>query len=214
MFNAFAVSTVQIASQRVANTWPWYVVRGAGFAAAGLLVLLMISGIGQVTGLTYRFIEPIKAWAVHRALAIALCFAIATHVIFLLFDHFVKFSLVQVLVPFASHYKRSANVPLGSLWVACGIVAAYLVAIVVASSLGWINSRKGAWRKLHYLNYVIVVLVFFHALYAGSDLAYGMFRAAWIFVGVLLIISILTRLMRTGTMRRSKGDGQPPASSR
>ena len=54
-----ATSTVHVVVQRVSASWPWYIIRGAGFVAAGLLILLMLSGIGQVTGITYRFIEPV-----------------------------------------------------------------------------------------------------------------------------------------------------------
>jgi hypothetical protein len=70
-----AVSSIHIATHRVASSWPWYIIRAAGFTAAGLIILLMLSGIGQVTGFTYRFIAPIKAWAIHKALALALCIA-------------------------------------------------------------------------------------------------------------------------------------------
>jgi len=47
----------------------------------GLLILLMLSGIGQVTGLTYKIVEPVKAWVIHKALALALCGAIVVHVV-------------------------------------------------------------------------------------------------------------------------------------
>ena len=210
----FADANAQVAVHRVAATWPWYIVRGAGFAAAGLLILLMLSGIGQVTGLTYRIVEPVKAWAIHRALAIALCFSIALHVIFLLVDHFARFTVAQVLVPFASHYKRNSHVPFGSLWVAFGVLAMYGVALLVASSLGWIDTKKGAWRKLHYVSYAVMVLAYLHALFVGSDLSYGTFRAAWLAVGVVLGVAVVARLLRAGTMRRTSAPKAGRQSSR
>jgi hypothetical protein len=88
----FAASTVSEAGKRVGAEWTWYVIRAAGFTAAGLIVLLMLSGIGHVTGFTFRFIEPIKAWLIHKALAYALCVAIAIHIGFLLIDHYIHFS--------------------------------------------------------------------------------------------------------------------------
>ena len=202
--DSVAVSTIQVAAQRAGNSWPWYVIRGAGFTAATLLVLLMLSGIGQVTGLTYRFIEPLKAWAIHKALAIALCVSIAIHAGFLLIDHFVSFSLIQLLVPFLSHYDNKTQLlglPLGFAAVALGILAMYGVAIIVASSLGWIDTKKGAWRVLHYLSYVVAIFVFFHALYAGSDLEYGSFRAAWLFIGLIVLIGIVLRLYRARSLK-------------
>jgi sulfoxide reductase heme-binding subunit YedZ len=206
IYTSFASSQLQIAASRVSTSWPWYVIRAAGFTAAGLLFALMISGIGQVTGLTYKFLEPVKAWAVHKALAFALCGAIAIHGIFLLFDHFVSFSVVQILVPFASHYTNGTSlfgVALASIGVALGILAMYGVAVIVASSLGWIDTKQGTWRKLHYLSYFVVLAVFVHALGVGSDLKYGLFREAWMAVAALLVVAIASRLWRAGTLRRS-----------
>lgn len=205
--NTLAVSTVHVAAQRVGTSWPWYIIRGAGFTAAGLLVLLMLSGIGQFTGIIYRWVEPIKMWAIHKAMAIALLVAIVVHVGFLLIDKFVPFSLVQVLVPFTSHYNNGTSIyglAFGSLAVAFGILAAYLVMIVIASSLGWIDTKTKRWRVLHYLNYAIVLLVFLHALYVGSDLRYGMFRELWVLLGMVVLVAIVARIWRAGVIRRSK----------
>lgn len=203
----FAASTVQVVTQRVASAWPWYIVRAAGFTAAGLLILLMLSGIGQVTGITYRFLEPIKAWAVHKALALALCAAIAIHVTFLLFDHYISFSIVQVLVPFASNYSNHTSlygIALGGFSLALGILAAYGVIVLVLSSLGWIDTKKGAWRKLHYISYIVMLFVFIHALGTGSDLKYGTFRSAWIALGLVLVLAVVSRLWRSGTLSKGK----------
>jgi len=164
----------------------------------------MISGIGMVTGYTYRLFEPARAWLIHRALALALCASVLVHVGFLLFDHYVPFNIVQVLVPFASSYKHSKilGISVGSLSVALGILAFYGIAIVVASSLGWIDTKRGLWKKLHYINYFILFAVFFHALYTGADLTYGVFRKFWILIGVVLLLAVLSRLWRAGTIRK------------
>ena len=91
-----ATSTAQIATQRFESTWTWYVIRAAGFVAAGLLFLLILSGIGMVTGYTYRFFQPAKAWIIHRALALALVASVLIHITFLLFDHYLPFNIFQI----------------------------------------------------------------------------------------------------------------------
>jgi predicted ferric reductase len=197
------MSVVSIASHRVVTSWPWYIVRGAGFVAAGLIVLLMLSGIGQVTGLTYRFFEPVKAWAIHKALAYALLAAIAIHVIFLLIDKFLPFSLLQVLVPFVSTYNNKTTLfglSLGIFGVAFGILAMYGVIIVVASSLKWIDTRKKLWRRTHYVSYAVAGLVFLHALIVGTDVRYGIFRLGWLFLGFIVVAAIITRIWRAKTL--------------
>jgi predicted ferric reductase len=207
MTNILATTTVTIVTQRVSASWPWYIIRGAGFVAAGLLFLLMISGIGQVTGIIYRYIEPVKVWAIHKAMAIALCVAIALHVGLLLVDHYVKFSLIQVLVPFASHYNNGTKlfgIPLGGIAVTLGVLSLYGVAIIVATSLGWIDSKKKTWRLLHYISYLVIFFIFLHALYVGTDLKYGTFRKAWIAAGLILISAIVIRLWYAGTLKRGR----------
>lgn len=164
----------------------------------------MLSGIAQVTGFIYRFFEPITAWAIHRALAIALCVSLAVHVGFLLIDHYVRFSLVQVFVPLMSQYSNGTKlwgIALGSLAVSLGILAAYGVALVVASSLGWIDRKKSTWKRLHYVSYAVALCVFLHALYTGSDLKYGLFRETWIVLGLIVVLGVLSRLWRAGTTK-------------
>lgn len=201
----FGVSVTHVIAQRVTSSWPWYVIRAAGFVSAALLILLMLSGIGQVTGLTYRFVEPIKAWLIHKALAIALCVGIAIHGGFLLIDHFVPFSLAQVTVPFLTHYNNGSKllgIGLGGISVALGIFASYGVAILVLTSLGWIDSKTRLWRTLHYTSYAVAILVFLHATYTGTDLRYGLFRAVWVGLGVLVVFAIASRLWRAGMVKK------------
>jgi DMSO/TMAO reductase YedYZ heme-binding membrane subunit len=203
-------STIQIATDRVRASWPWYIIRAAGFISAGLLILMMLSGIGQATGIIYRYIEPIRMWAIHKAIALALCASIAVHGGFLLIDHYVPFSLAQVLVPFASHYNNGTKLwgmALGGIAVALGILAMYGVAIVVLTSLGWIDSKRKTWRTLHYLSYVIAIFVFLHALYVGTDLKYGSFREAWILLGLIVLVGIVARLWRAGTIKKVRDSG-------
>ena len=199
-----ASSAVNIITQRVASSWPWYIIRASGFIAAGILILLMLSGIGQVTGLTYRFVEPITAWSIHKALAFALCISIAIHAGTLLLDHYLPFSLTQILIPFVSKYNNGTKllgVPLGSLAVALGILAMYGIIIIVLSSLGWINSKRGTWKKLHLLSYAVAFFVFLHALYIGTDLKYGTFRTAWIILGFIVLLGVISRLWRAWTTK-------------
>ncbi len=207
-------STVTIAGRRVESEWTWYVIRAAGFTAAGLIVLLMLSGIGQVTGFTFRFIEPVKAWIIHKALAIALLVAIAIHIGFLLIDHYISFSIFQITIPFLSTYNNKTQflgLPLGSLGVTFGILAMYGVVILVVSSLYLMQRKKRTWRLLHYLSYAVAVLVFFHVLYVGTDVRYGLFRAAWIFLGFIVFVGIIMRIRRAGSLKRKTKPEDPTA---
>lgn len=175
--------------------------------AALLLLSLMISGIGQVTGLTYRYIEPVKAWAIHKAMAIALLVAIAIHVVMVVIDNFMTFTIPQVTIPFLSSYSNGSTIfglAIGSLAITFGIMAMYGVIIIVASSLGWIDKKPKTWRWLHYLGYLVVFDVFMHGLYVGTDLRHGFIRLVWITLGGVLLLAIISRLLRVGTLRSKK----------
>jgi DMSO/TMAO reductase YedYZ heme-binding membrane subunit len=131
-----------------------------------------------------------------------LCVAIAIHIGFLLIDHYLPFTLAQILVPLVSHYSNHTELfglPLGGIAVTMGILAMYGVVILVATSLGWIDSHARTWRVLHYLSYVVVLLVFFHVAYSGTDVKYGLFRNAWIGLGLVVVAAIAVRLWRAGT---------------
>jgi len=204
-----AADNLQLAIHRATTTWKWYVVRASGFLAAGLLFALMISGIGQVTGLTYKYIEPLKAWAIHKAMAISLCVAVLIHILFILLDTYVHFSLVQILVPFQSSYTtgaKIANISIGSLGISLGILAMYGTFIIVASSLGIINKYKKTWKWLHYLSYAVFVMVFVHALYTGYDLTHGVLRAGWILAMLIVIVAVISRLKRSGSLKINKDE--------
>lgn len=204
-YSLFAASTVQIAAGRVAASWEWYVIRASGFVAAGLLILLMISGIGHVTGFTYRFLPPLKAWAVHKAMAYALLISIAVHGLFVLLDKYVPFSFFQIFIPFLNHYNNGTSLgglALGSLAVSFGILAMYGIVLVVLTSLGMLDKKPSVWRRYHLVSYLVVLLVFLHGLYIGTDLKYGTFRGLWIGAGAILLMAVISRLARTGIIKK------------
>jgi sulfoxide reductase heme-binding subunit YedZ len=129
--------------------------------------------------------------------------SILLHVIFIFLDHFVPFSLTQLLVPFLSNYRQTQwfGVNVGSVWVAAGIVAFYLVALIVLSSLLVIDRAKRTWKFLHYGSYLVVGLIFLHGLYLGTDLATGWSRWLWFGFGSLVLVAIISRLWRVGTLK-------------
>ena len=144
-------------------------------------------------------------------MAFALLASIAVHVIFIVLDKYVTFTIPQVLIPFLSKYKpfKLFNVAIG-LWVTLGILAMYGTIIIVLSSLGyvgWIDKKKSLWKLIHYLGYVVMFFVFLHALYSGTDLARGPLRALWLLIGAILLLAVASRLFRAGTLKAKNPDG-------
>ncbi len=183
------------------HSWPWYVARGSGFIAAISLVILMLSGIGQMTGQTYRFLEPLTAWASHRALGIVFLISIVLHMFVFLFDKFIAFSLLDILVPWFSDFKPVTffGINLGSFYLALGVLSFYLSLLIVVTSLLIVNKKPKLWKLVHLLSYVVILFVFFHALQLGTDMTHGIIRAIWIILGNLLSIAIIFRSWRAYT---------------
>ncbi len=195
-------TVAQEISERAASSWPWYVTRASGFVAAGALFMLILSGIGLVGGSAFRFLEPLTAWASHRALGFIFGISVLIHMSSLLFDHFVPFNILDVLVPWLSNYKPISlfGFQFGSLFVALGVLAFYGVAAIIITSIVWVDKKPHTWKIFHLLSYLVLLFVFVHALYLGTDLAGGPLRLVWLALGLILALAILYRLWRAKTI--------------
>lgn len=170
----------------LSNSLPWYLVRAFGLISVGLLSLMIISGMGLISGLTFRFWPPIKAWAVHKAIGLSFFFALLGHLLFLLFGKYENYTLFMILIPFT-----------GSIWLSLGVLAFYLILILVITSLTTINSNKKNWKMIHFISYPALIFVFFHALNMGTDLKSGLLRYIWIGFGLVILGLIFGRFRRS-----------------
>ena len=201
-----SVAADSFAGKQIKKNWPWYVTRATGMIAAVLLLLLILSGVGLLTGYTYKLLEPLPAWAAHRALGLAFGVSTLLHVFCLLFDKYIGFTVFDLLVPFRSAYKpvTIGGVHLGSLYVALGIFALYAIIAVIITSLLWINNKPKPWRALHYLSYVALVFVFIHGLFLGTDIDLPVVKVFWILGAIAAVVSISIRLYRARTIAKTK----------
>lgn len=186
---------------RTQTSWPWYLSRASGLIAAITLIILMLSGIGQITGYTFKFLDPLTSWASHRALGIACGVAVLVHVFSLLFDKFIKFNLLELLVPWLSKYQPVTlfGWHVGSLYIALGVLSLYLIVIIIFTSLVWVEKKPYLWKLIHLLSYMLIFFIFIHALYLGTDLTHGVLRWLWIAAGLGILVASLQRLWRAKT---------------
>jgi predicted ferric reductase len=139
----------------------WYLTRAAGLmgyfliwlsTAWGLVVSSKILDPIMDRGFTYDFHEYLS-W-------LGLAF-IATHVIVLMADKYLPYTIWQVLIPFLSPYRP--------LWVGLGVVAFYLSLLVTVAF--YLKKKIGMelFRKIHYLSLVAYFGATLHGFYAGTD---------------------------------------------
>jgi len=162
----------------------WYVSRASAIVAWTLLTATVLWGVLLSTRVLRAADDPAWLKNLHRYLSGMAMVMTGVHVGSLLLDPYLRdqagFDFVAALVPFASEFKP--------LPVALGIVALYLMAGVALSSLAMHRIPRRAWKGLHYLSYVIVALVAFHAAFAGSD------TGTWWYIVVSTALIVVTTL--------------------
>ena len=150
----------------------WYAARAAGVVAYVLLTSVVLIGIAMAGKVRMRRWPRFAIEDVHRFGGLLIGTFVGLHVLTVAIDSFTRFSIAQLLVPFAASYRP--------LWTALGIVAAeLLVALAVANRY---RSRlpHRFWRRAHYLNFAVWGLATLHTVGAGTDRA-----APWL---VLLVV--------------------------
>jgi len=163
------------------NQLYWYVSRITGLTAYSLLFASMCLGLAIGNPLLDGSVARWRSFDLHQLTSLLAIAVAAVHVLSLLGDHFIGFSIRQLLVPFASAYQP--------FWVGMGILAFY-VSIVVTASF-WLRKRIGnrTWKALHALSYGVFVLALAHGVFAGND------NASWaklLYWGTGLILAMLT----------------------
>lgn len=142
------------------HVW-WNLTRATANVSWALILLSVVIGVLMSTRALKKIDRPAWMRDIHSWLGgLALIFA-ALHVVTLILDNFVTFTIVDVLVPFTSNWKP---IP-----VALGIFSLYSLAAVQVTSLMMKKMDKQVWRRIHMLSYVLFATVVVHALTAGSD---------------------------------------------
>jgi len=146
---------------KLPGTALWATSRAAGVTAFLALTLDVVFGLFVSTGAADRLVPRARSVDIHRWLSTVALTLTGVHAIALIGDRFVRFDVLDLLVPFLSSYRSVA--------VALGVLAAYGALLVHASFS--LRRRIGTrtWRKLHYLSFFAFAAALVHGLLAGSD---------------------------------------------
>lgn len=140
----------------------WYVSRSAGIVGWALCAASVLWGLALATRALGR--KPSAPWLLdlHRFLGGLAVVFVVVHMASLMIDPFVRFTLGDLLVPFASTQYRPGAV-------AWGVVAFYLLLAVEVTSLLKKRLPARLWRGVHLTSYVLYAFATVHLLTAGSD---------------------------------------------
>jgi predicted ferric reductase len=174
----------------------WHLSRSMAFVAFGLLWLSMVFGLLISSKLAPLWPGGPTAFELHQHTGLlGLAFALF-HGLILLGDHYMGYTLVQILVPFTGTNYRPQ-------WVGLGQVGLYLMMLVGLSVYvrQWIGKRM--WRLIHFLSFMLFGLALVHGLGSGTDSstvwAQGLYAFSGISVLGLLVYRILKTVRQSGT---------------
>jgi predicted ferric reductase len=145
----------------VASTTAWYAARAGGMVAFVLLTL------GVVLGLTLSARARMEGWPrfavedVHRFVGLLTGAFVAIHVLVLLLQSYVPFSVADLVVPFAASWK-----PLPT---ALGVVGMELMIALALTNRYRRELPYRFWRRAHYLNFAVWLLALAHGIASGTD---------------------------------------------
>ena len=174
-------TTVTQYPQQEREKWSWYLTRAGGLISFLLLYLAIFFGIAiRFPGLKNIF-NPIDSYNFHAWISVQALIFVLIHGLVLLTDKYLKFSLKDIFVPFASTYNPEM--------ITLGVLGMYsLIAIILTSYFRKYISYR-VWRIAHFLNIALYVIAFVHAINLGTDLKTGLMRE--IFIGMNVVLAIL-----------------------
>jgi predicted ferric reductase len=179
----------------------WFLSRATAFVAMGFLWLSMALGLGITNKLAQIWPGGPTAFALHEYTTLLGLAFVIFHALFLLGDHYISFSLLELVVPFSTQAYQP-------FWVGLGQTGFYLGLIITLSF--YIRKHIGhkVWRGLHYITFLSYAAALLHGLAIGTDT--GSVWAHWFYwitggsLLLLFIYRILFRIVTPQTIIKSQ----------
>ena len=159
----------------------WYVARAGGIVAMILVAASVLWGLLLSSKYLAGGPKPKGLLNVHRFLGGFSVVFTVMHVAGLYLDSYVEFSLIDIVVPFASSWRP--------VTVAAGVVTAWLLLAVQATAILMRHLPRRLWKWIHLTSYVLLPLGMLHGILAGSDVG-----TVWYMLGSGAIIGLLAWL--------------------
>jgi len=175
----------------------WYITRAAGLTSYVLIWLSVVWGLAIPSKIFDRFIKGNFSYDFHEFLSLAAIGFVLLHMIVLLFDGYMPYSLTQLLVPFLSPYRPT--------WVGIGAIGFYLTLLVTVTF--YLRSRIGmkVFKVIHYLSLVSYIGATLHGFFAGTDSSLlsvmGLYASTFLVVVFLTVYWIVMGILKSAEKR-------------
>lgn len=148
----FAANTVQTM---------WYITRASGLVAYVLIWLSMVWGLGVASNIFDVVLHGTFTYDFHQYISLLAIGFTFLHIGVLLFDGYMPYSVLQILLPFISPYRP--------FWIGIGVIGLYLMLLVTVTF--YIRTKIGmkAFRAIHVFSLVSYLAITLHSFMSGSD---------------------------------------------
>ena len=166
----------------------WYLARATAFASLSLLWISMALGLGISNKMARLWPGAPAAFAIHEYVnLLGIAFAVF-HALILLGDHYIGFTLAQILMPFSTASYRP-------LWVGVGQLGFYVWLLVTLSF--YVRQRIGqkTWRAIHYASFAMYLMGLFHGLFSGTDSGLDWAQTYYWFTAGSLLFLLMYRIL-------------------
>jgi predicted ferric reductase len=168
----------------------WYLMRGSGFVAFGLLTVTLCLGIANVARWQWGRWTRAVAALVHRNASLLAVVFLGIHIITALTDRHVSIPVLAALVPGLSGYDP--------LWIGIGALSVEVMVALVLTSLLRAPIGRRAWRAVHWLAYLAWPTALVHAIGSGTgqgvDTGHSWSSAIYVAAGVAVAVAVAVRL--------------------
>jgi predicted ferric reductase len=166
----------------------WYLSRATAFVSLSLLWLSMALGLTITNKMARLWPGAPAAFAIHEYVSLlGLAFAVF-HAIVILGDHYINFTLLQLLVPFSTKDYRP-------FWIGMGQIAFYTWAIIAATFYIRPLIGQKSWRFLHYGSFGMYLLGIFHGIFSGTDTSTGWAQNYYWYSAGILVFLLMYRIL-------------------
>jgi predicted ferric reductase len=177
----FALDSVQI--------W-WYVTRASGIIAYLLLWFSTILGLAVTSKYLDGMLDRLFTYDFHEFISLLSVGFTLMHVIVLMLDLYMPYSLAQILVPFISPYRP--------FWVGVGVISFYIILLVTITFYLRNRIGRGAFRAIHVLSLLGYIGVTVHGYFSGTDTALPSMRILYDVTGLAVLFLTVYWLVLLG----------------
>jgi predicted ferric reductase len=179
----------------------WYISRASAVVAYSMLFISMVLGLLMTGKLAQTWPGAAAANEFHQFNSLLALFLGAFHGLILMGDKYIHYTLMQVLLPFASQNYRPE-------WVGLGQISLYLTLITVLSF--YVRRRIGnkAWRAIHLVTFAAFVMVLVHGIASGTDVTSPVLMGYYWVSGAVVLFLTVYRVLFAWMRKLPQAQGQ------